>query len=165
MVDALRKDKLKLTLAASPVERWGINWAGVVIAETADNVPRVIYLPGERTYDPAGLTGDAHASERIGKDCARTQAAIIVAQLNAINVGATLEQVRQIQGATRDVIVRYHGRLELHDALQHGRRGRGAELRGVPGEELLGNQVPVVTLVVGRADGRRVGRSVGRRAS
>jgi hypothetical protein len=106
-------NRLKLTLVADPVEKWGINWAGMVLAETSDKRPRIIYLPGERTYDPAGLTGDAHASERIGKTCARTQAAITVAELNAVNVGASIEQIAQIQGATEDVIKRYHGRLTL----------------------------------------------------
>jgi hypothetical protein len=105
--------RLKLTVLADAHEKWGINWAGMVLAESGDGRPRIIYLPGERMYDPAGLTGDAHASERIGKACARTQAAITLAQLNALNVGASVEQLEQIQRATEKVIVRYHGRLTL----------------------------------------------------
>ena len=39
------------------VEKWGINFAGVVKVAHATGEKGVIYVPGTRTYDPAGLTG------------------------------------------------------------------------------------------------------------
>lgn len=41
----------------NPVEKWGINFAGVVKVAHATGEKGVIYVPGTRTYDPAGLTG------------------------------------------------------------------------------------------------------------
>lgn len=40
-----------------PVEKWGINFAGSVRISHKTGEERVIYLPGTRTYDPAGITG------------------------------------------------------------------------------------------------------------
>ena len=40
-----------------PIEKWGINFAGVVKVAHATGEKGVIYLPGTRTYDPAGLSG------------------------------------------------------------------------------------------------------------
>lgn len=47
----------KLQFDPTPVERWGINFAGTVSVRHEDGEERVMYLPGTRTYDPAGLTG------------------------------------------------------------------------------------------------------------
>ena len=42
----------------TPVEKWGINFAGtVLVAHDSTGDVRVVYLPGTRTYDPAGITG------------------------------------------------------------------------------------------------------------
>ena len=76
---------------------------------------RLIYIPGTRTYDPAGITGDPHASERIGPSCSRTQSAITISQLVSVLHGATSEQLQQIQESLRPLIVRYHGRVPLFD--------------------------------------------------
>lgn len=46
-----------LEVDTSPVEKWGINFAGRVIVRQRTGDERLIYLPGTRTYDPAGLTG------------------------------------------------------------------------------------------------------------
>ena len=59
--------------------------------------------------------GDPHASERIGPSCSRTQAAVTLAQMYAVKVGATLEQINSMQEATRAAILRYHGRETLFD--------------------------------------------------
>lgn len=42
----------------SPVQMWGLNFAGRVLVRHASGEERAIYLPGTRTYDPAGLTGE-----------------------------------------------------------------------------------------------------------
>lgn len=46
-----------LTLDSSPLQMWGVNFAGRVLVRHKSGEERVIYLPGTRTYDPAGLTG------------------------------------------------------------------------------------------------------------
>ena len=48
---------VKLELEESTVEKWGINFAGVVKIGHSTGEQSVIYIPGTRTYDPAGLTG------------------------------------------------------------------------------------------------------------
>ncbi len=45
----------------TPVTKWGLNFAGLVCVKHSEGQERVIYLPGTRTYDPAGLTGQCHA--------------------------------------------------------------------------------------------------------
>ncbi len=42
----------------TPVEMWGLNFAARVIVIHTGSNERIIYIPGTRTYDPAGLTGD-----------------------------------------------------------------------------------------------------------
>ena len=43
----------------SPVQMWGINFAGSAVVKHDSGEERVvIYLPGTRTYDPAGITGE-----------------------------------------------------------------------------------------------------------
>ena len=47
-----------LSVNRSPVQMWGINFAGSVVVKHASGEERIIYLPGTRTYDPAGITGE-----------------------------------------------------------------------------------------------------------
>lgn len=47
-----------LSVNKSPVQMWGINFAGSVVVKHSSGEERVIYLPGTRTYDPAGITGE-----------------------------------------------------------------------------------------------------------
>ena len=47
-----------LTVNRSPVQMWGINFAGSVLVKHNTGEEKVIYLPGSRTYDPAGITGE-----------------------------------------------------------------------------------------------------------
>lgn len=47
-----------LSVSRSPVQMWGINFAGSVVVKHDSEEERVIYLPGTRTYDPAGITGE-----------------------------------------------------------------------------------------------------------
>lgn len=110
------KSSVKLGFDPTPVQMWGLNFAGVVKVTPSDGSgERLIYLPGTRTYDPAGITGDPHASERIGPSCSRSQAAISLAQLVALLHGANREQVGVLQEQLRPLIRRYHGREVLFD--------------------------------------------------
>lgn len=47
----------QLRVDLAPVEVWGINFAGSVAVKHDSGEERLIYLPGTRTYDPAGITG------------------------------------------------------------------------------------------------------------
>lgn len=42
----------------TPVQMWGVNFASTVAVKHESGEERVIYIPGTRTYDPAGLTGE-----------------------------------------------------------------------------------------------------------
>jgi len=97
---------------ANPVTIWGINFAASLVVVRATTQTR-IFLPGVRTYDPAGITGDSHASERVGPSCARTQTAITALELQAIMRGASVTDLAKIQEAFSSVIARYHGRVLL----------------------------------------------------
>jgi hypothetical protein len=46
-----------LAVDLNPVQVWGINFAGKVLVKHRSGEEREIYLPGTRTYDPAGRTG------------------------------------------------------------------------------------------------------------
>lgn len=48
---------VKLELEEKTVEKWGINFAGIVKVTHSTGKEYTIFLPGTRTYDPAGLTG------------------------------------------------------------------------------------------------------------
>lgn len=61
------------------------------------------------------LSGDAHASERIGPSCSRTQLAITVAELVASLRGAELDQINTMHEKTCPLIRRYHGRMVMSD--------------------------------------------------
>ena len=47
----------QLSFSAVPVTIWGLNFAGTVSVRRHGSEERVIYLPGTRTYDPAGISG------------------------------------------------------------------------------------------------------------
>ena len=49
----------------TPVEKWGINFAGTVRVKHESGEERVVYLPGTRTYDPAGITGEGSWTTRL----------------------------------------------------------------------------------------------------
>eukprot|EP00051_Salpingoeca_urceolata_P027645 m.482538 g.482538 ORF g.482538 m.482538 type:complete len:296 (+) comp22570_c0_seq1:73-960(+) len=104
----------------TPVEVWGINFAATLwVRHKSSGSVRPVYWPGTRTYDPAGMTGDPHASERIGPSCAKAQGAISAAQVAAVRHGATAAQVQQIQAACEEIIRRYHGRVQLFEWMHH----------------------------------------------
>ena len=46
-----------LTVDPTPVVKWGVNFAGKVVVKHDSGSERDVYLPGTRTYDPAGMTG------------------------------------------------------------------------------------------------------------
>ena len=63
----------------NPFVEWGINYLGKIIVTHPGNRQFCIRMIGEWTYDPAGVTTSAHASERIGGDCFSMQLGVTVA--------------------------------------------------------------------------------------
>ena len=107
-----------MSFVAGTVERWGINWAGLLeVSHPGDNElwaqKRCVYVPGERTYDPSGMTGDPHASERVGPSCALTQNAVTALMLVGLMRGGGKAELDKVQSMFTSVIACYHGRKAL----------------------------------------------------
>ncbi len=106
---------ISLQFNSIPIVQWGLNYVGTVTVTHGNSNKYTIYIPGTRTYDPAGKTGDPHASERIGPSCSRTQAAITLGQLVAVLRGGVRSDLNELQEKLRPLINKYHGRETLFD--------------------------------------------------
>ena len=100
-----------LTAVAQCRERWGINWSSVVIVSRG-GCPRLVYLPGEGTYDPAGSSED-DVPESLGEDCAAALLLVAAGLLRALSLGATLAQLEAAFAVALPVFVEAHGRRHL----------------------------------------------------
>ena len=78
-VDRPLNPKPRVSFDNTPFVEWGINYLGKIVIEHPDNQKYSIRMIGEWTYDPAGVTKSAHASERIGGDCFSMQLGVTVA--------------------------------------------------------------------------------------
>jgi glutaredoxin len=101
----------KLQMNQEVTEKWGIKFIASVDAERSNGTKNTIYMPGVLTFDPAGITGDSHSSERIGPSCARVQTSISIAQLFVLQHGGTQADADSIQDASDSMIHSYNGRL------------------------------------------------------
>lgn len=72
-----------------------------------------------RTYDPAGLSGDSRASERVGAAYAQCQASITTIEVVALYLGADEDQLNTIQEGFEALVERYHGRQMLFKWMAH----------------------------------------------
>jgi len=107
-------DGFQVKFNSERVRKWGVDFAAsLTVTHSKNGRSFEVYLPGTRTYDPAGTSGDPHASERIGGSCSQTQMAITAVQVFAALRGASVEGVRVIQDAFAPLIERYHGRITL----------------------------------------------------
>mmetsp|Transcript_1196 Transcript_1196/g.2757 ORF Transcript_1196/g.2757 Transcript_1196/m.2757 type:complete len:750 (-) Transcript_1196:1630-3879(-) len=107
-----------------PLIKWGINFAGTVsvsLDHKDGNFTQKfkIFLPGLKTYDPAGRTGDPHASEAIGASCTRFQGFISSSQIFSAIHGGGSKAIQIIQERARPILERYHGRNALYEWMQH----------------------------------------------
>ena len=93
----------------------GMNYIGFYkISFEEDGYSSQIFIPAERSYDPAGVKNDAHCSISIGCHCSTTQTAIFGAMVKALVGGATYESVRDVHyEAFNPMIEKYHGRIPL----------------------------------------------------
>ena len=98
-----KAQKFKLELILENVDLWGMRFVARVIVHHESGETCTIYMPGVLTFDPAGISGDTHSSERIGPSCARIQTGITIAQLFALQNGCTSEDVDAIQDASGNV--------------------------------------------------------------
>eukprot|EP00035_Acanthoeca_spectabilis_P006067 m.120031 g.120031 ORF g.120031 m.120031 type:complete len:306 (+) comp13333_c0_seq2:2930-3847(+) len=114
-----RKVDVTFHLDTNPVVRWGINFAVTVgvfkVEDDGEGHMGNIYMPATRSYDPAGRTGDPHASERIGDSCSCAQTFITAVELVAVRNGVDGDGLAKIQKAFRPLIDRYHGRSGLFE--------------------------------------------------
>ena len=92
--------RFQLNLILENTDMWGMRFVGRIIVEHVSGEVSAIYLPGVLTFDPAGISGDSHSSERIGPSCARIQTGVTIAQLFAMQNGCTSEDVDAIQDAS-----------------------------------------------------------------
>lgn len=99
-LDPVKKSKFKLNLVLENTYIWGMRFVARINVQHVSGETSTIYLPGVLTFDPAGITGDSHSSERIGPSCARIQTGITIAQLFALQKGCTSEDVDAIQDAS-----------------------------------------------------------------
>mmetsp|Transcript_20071 Transcript_20071/g.30053 ORF Transcript_20071/g.30053 Transcript_20071/m.30053 type:complete len:943 (-) Transcript_20071:48-2876(-) len=117
------KEYIKTRFIDKTCIKWGLNFSGKVeVKITKLRCPTevfYIYIPGQKTYDPAGRTGDPHASEAIGASCTRFQGAVTSAQIFAAINGATSTDIQKIQEDARHVLNNYHGRGALFEWMQH----------------------------------------------
>lgn len=72
-------------------------------------------MVGEWSYDPAGVTTSAHASERIGGACFSMQLGVTAAQVMAFKAGCPEDFIYEIQQVTLPTIMTYHERFFLHE--------------------------------------------------
>ena len=92
--------KFKLNLILENTDIWGMRFVARIKVEHTTGEICTIYLPGVLTFDPAGISGDTHSSERIGPSCARIQTGITITQLFALQNGCTSDDVDAIQNAS-----------------------------------------------------------------
>lgn len=78
-VDTPLRDSPIVKFDNLPFVEYGINYLGKIIVQHKNKPELYIRMIGEWTYDPAGVTTSAHASERIGGDCFSMQLGVTVA--------------------------------------------------------------------------------------
>mmetsp|Transcript_27404 Transcript_27404/g.47978 ORF Transcript_27404/g.47978 Transcript_27404/m.47978 type:complete len:374 (+) Transcript_27404:86-1207(+) len=118
-----RRPEWKVKFYQRKVTKWGINFAATIKFDGT-----VIYLPGFKTYDPAGVSNDGHGSERLGASCASSLLEMFGVILHAAVLGCDHCQLEEIADLFRDEILQYyHGRETLFSwmvsQLQEAREG------------------------------------------
>ena len=98
----------------TPCIRDGINFVGWYNIRWRDSDTIELLVPGLRSYDPAGIKYDPHASVRIGGACAALMTSTFVFMLKAMMEGALLEDIVALQmDEINPLVLRYHGRIPL----------------------------------------------------
>jgi len=111
--------RFKCRFVLRVTERWGIKFVGMALVTHPDGTRCTVYLPGVLSFDPAGITGDPHASERVGPACDRLQVALTLAQLFVLQREGTKEDLESLQSASSELIHWFSGRLSLWAWMHH----------------------------------------------
>eukprot|EP00300_Choanocystis_sp_HF-7_P011710 c17582_g1_i3.p1 GENE.c17582_g1_i3~~c17582_g1_i3.p1 ORF type:complete len:1068 (-),score=285.05 c17582_g1_i3:954-4079(-) len=109
------KSRFAFSQHLSAYNRWGITFLGKiqVAIGALGETKLTINLPGAGTYDPAGKTGDEHATERVSADCIGCLLGYTCALIRAAALGAIESDLEKFRDANRQCMARYHGRLIL----------------------------------------------------
>ena len=98
-------------------EHNGINYLGCIQVTYEDQFKALIRVPGERTYDPAGVS-DSQGNEVVDSKSFHFLAALTAAKVMAAKSGAELSFVREMHRVTKPVMEAYHHRLWLGEWMQ-----------------------------------------------
>jgi len=115
------EQRFETELDTTPIVIDAINFAGTLKVRHRTWLPgilqptRHVHLVGEFMYDPAGITGDAHASEVVGEACSIAQIAVTSAQLAVLMRGGGPKELDAIEQAARPIMMTFHGRLALSE--------------------------------------------------
>lgn len=109
----------QLNLTNEPVYRSGVNYTAAVRVSHQSGLTFQLLIPGTRTYDPAGISGDPHCSERVGPSCSSALLKVVYASLVAAARGASVEGVNKIFSVFSTINDSYHGRRVLMEYMQH----------------------------------------------
>ncbi|EGD72419.1 hypothetical protein PTSG_00439 [Salpingoeca rosetta] len=108
------RDDVSVSFSREGVQCEGIGFAGSITVRRADNgPPRVVLVPGVRTYDIAGKTGGTRASERVGEADVRFLSSVIVCELVAALHSATAAELDVMSAAFAEMNTAFHGRPTL----------------------------------------------------
>ena len=116
---AVRPVTFQLNLTHKPVYRSGVNYSATVQVSHQSGLTFQLLIPGTRTYDPAGISGDPHCSERVGPSCSSALLKVVYASLMAAARGASVEGVNKIFSVFSAINDSYHGRRVLMQYMQH----------------------------------------------
>ena len=116
---AIQPVTFRFYLSRESVYRSGINYAASVLVSHNSGLEFQLFLPGTRTYDPAGVSGDPHCSERVGPSCSSALLKVVYVSLVAAARGASMDGVSQIFTAFSPVNESYHGRVILMQYMQY----------------------------------------------
>jgi len=94
----------------------GINYLGSIQVAYED-LKALIRVPGERTYDPAGVS-DSQGNEVVDSKSFHFLAALTAAKVMAAKCGAELSFIREMHRVTKPVMEAYHHRLWLGEWMQ-----------------------------------------------
>lgn len=122
--ESMKPGKKKAKFIGRSCHMWGINFGATMIINGT-----TIYLPGFKTYDPAGESGDEHSSELVGMSCAKSLMEMYAAMVHATVLGCDHRQLEIIADLFREnILEKYHGRAhlfswlvrQLHEAMTTG---------------------------------------------
>lgn len=92
----------------------GINYAAkIVVTGGVVDKERFIFVPGVKTYDIAGMTGDAHASERQNPSCAKMLMALVTAVVAIFRASGDPGLAEVVFSSNYHVFQVAHGRWTL----------------------------------------------------